>query len=239
MIKYKRILLKLSGESLASPQKGLSIDYETVTKIVHQIDILQKMGHQIGIVIGGGNFWRGAPATKNGIPRNRADYIGMLATIMNALAIESILNKHNVKAVVASALDVDARVAKKYVNEIAINNLEQGKVVIFGGGTGRPYFTTDTTATLIAAEINADVVLLAKNNTDGVFDKDPNKYKDAKHYDEISYDEILKRNIQVMDVTATSMAKTNGLKLLVFDINKENAILNVLENKIKHTKIGF
>jgi uridylate kinase len=163
----------------------------------------------------------------------------MLATIMNALAIESILNKHKIAAVVASALDVDSRVAQKYVNEIAIKNLKCMKVVIFGGGTGRPYFTTDTTATLVAAEIGADVVLLAKNNTDGVFDKDPNKFADAKHFDHISYEEILEKDLLFMDTTATSMAKTNNLKLLIFDINKEDAILKVLENKIRHTKIGF
>lgn len=236
---YKRILLKLSGESLSNPDKGLSIDYNKVKTFTKQIKVLHDQGIEIGIVIGGGNFWRGAPATKNGIPRNRADYIGMLATIMNALAIESILNKHDINAVVASSLDVDARVAQKYVNEIAIKNLKAKKIVIFAGGTGRPYFTTDTTATLVAAEINADVVLLAKNNADGVFDKDPNEFSDAKHYAEISYEEILQQNLSFMDSTATAMAKENKLKLLIFNINRDNAIIKVLQGDIKHTKIGF
>ena len=236
---YKRILLKLSGESLSNDEKNLSIDYDKISLLVHQIKELQKFNIEIGIVVGGGNFWRGASATKNGIPRNRADYIGMLATIMNALAVESILNKHNIKSMVASALDVDAKVAQKYVNEIALKNLKEKKVVIFAGGTGRPYFTTDTTATLVASEIQADVVLLAKNNIDGVFDKDPNKFDDAKHFDAISYNEILKKDLLFMDSTATSMAKTNKLKLIIFDINKDNSIIRVLKDEIKHTKVGF
>lgn len=234
---YKRILIKLSGEWLANREKGLLIDYKLVDKIANQIKVLQKKEYEIGIVVGGGNLWRGASAEKNGIPRNRADYIGMLATMMNALALQSVFEKNGIVTRVNSAINVDGRVAEYFIKDKADICLKNKEVLIFSAGTGRPYFTTDTAAALLASEIQADVLLLGKNNTKGVYDSDPNINPNAKFYDEISYDEILQKDLKVMDLTATSMAKANNLNLLVFDIGSENAIINVLEKKGKFTKV--
>ncbi|MGL4343155.1 MAG: UMP kinase [Metamycoplasmataceae bacterium] len=238
MKQYKRVLLKLSGEWLSNKEKGLLIDYKLIDKIATQILQLRDKKYEVGIVIGGGNLWRGASAEKNGIPRGRADYIGMLATMMNALALQSVFEKRGLKTRVQSALNVDGKVAEYYINEKVNNYLNRGEIMIFAAGTGRPYFTTDTAATLLASEIKADVLLLGKNKTKGIYDSDPNLNKDAKFYEKISYDEILAKNLKVMDLTATSMAKDNDLSILVFDIGAENAILNVLEGNGKFTKVG-
>lgn len=235
---YKRILIKLSGEWLANKKKGLLIDYKLVKKIANQIKIIRDKGYEIGIVVGGGNLWRGASAEKNGIPRNRADYIGMLGTMMNALALQSVFEKNGIKTRVNSALNIDGRVAQYYIKDKADIFLKNSEVIIFAAGTGRPYFTTDTAATLLASEIQADVLLLGKNNTLGVYDSDPNINPEARFYNKITYDEILQKNLKVMDLTATSMAKDNNLTILVFDISKENAIINALEKKGEFTEVG-
>lgn len=235
---YKRVLIKLSGEWLANKSDNLLIDYNSIEKIASQIIELQKKKIQIGIVMGGGNFWRGASAEKNGIPRNRADYIGMLATTMNALALQSVFQKKGIKARVHSSLNIDMKVAEYYIRDKADYQLSNNEVIIFSGGTGRPYFTTDTASTLIASELNVDVLLLGKNNTKGIYDSDPNKNPKAKFYEKITYDEILRKNLQVMDSTATSMAKDNNINLLVFDIGEENSIINVIESKGKFTKVS-
>ncbi|MCU9932611.1 UMP kinase [Mycoplasmopsis cynos] len=237
MIKYKRILIKLSGEGFANKEKHLAIDNELVKRIALQLKEIVNQGVQVSIVIGGGNFWRGASAEKNGIPRNRADYIGMLATIMNGLALRSGFELVGLKARVQSSLTVDPKIAENYVNEKTLKYLESGEVVIFVGGTGRPYFTTDTASTLYASEIGAEVILMGKNGTDGVYDSDPKLNKNAHRYDKITYDEILEKKLQVMDLTATSMARDNNINLIIFNLLEENSILKALEGEIKHTEV--
>ncbi|MHA3859348.1 UMP kinase [Mycoplasma sp. Z463D] len=237
MIKYKRILIKLSGEGFANKEKHLAIDYDLVSNIAHQLKEVVSQGVEVSIVIGGGNFWRGASAEKNGINRNRADYIGMLATIMNGLALCSGFEQVGLKARVQSSLNIDQRVAENYVNEKTLKYLEQGEVVIFVGGTGRPFFTTDTAATLYASEIGAEVILMGKNGTDGVYDSDPKKNPNARRYDTVTYDEILEKKLQVMDLTATSMARDNNINLIVFNLLEENSIVRALEGTITHTVV--
>lgn len=233
----KRVLIKLSGEGLSNKEKRLSIDPQVVNQLVEQIKKIVESGTQVGIVVGGGNFWRGAAAEKNGIPRNRADYIGMLATIMNGLALQSAFELAGMKARIQSALSVDQKVAENYVNEKAITALEKKEVVIFTGGTGRPYFTTDTAATLVACEIKADVILMGKNGVSGIYDSDPKKNPDAKKFDEITYDSLLEKGLDVMDSTAASMARDNAIELLVFDITQEDALLRVTKGELEHTKV--
>lgn len=235
--KYKRILIKLSGEGLVNKEKSLAIDYDLVGDIARQLKQISDSGIQISIVIGGGNFFRGASAEKNGIPRNRADYIGMLATIMNGLALKSGFERIGLKTRIQSSLVVDQKVAENYVNEKTIKYLEEGEVVIFVGGTGRPYFTTDTAATLFASEIGAEVILMGKNGVSGIYDCDPKSNKNAKKFGKISYDEILDKKLQVMDLTATSMARDNKINLIIFNINEPNAILRAIEGDIDHTEV--
>ncbi|WP_084644098.1 UMP kinase [Mycoplasmopsis cricetuli] len=237
MMKYKRILLKLSGEGFANKDKHLAIDYELVTDIARQLKLINEQGVQISIVIGGGNFWRGVSAEKNGIPRNRADYIGMLATIMNALTLQSGFEKIGLKARVQSSINIDPKVAENYINEKAIKCLESGEIVIFAGGTGRPYFTTDTAATLYASEIGAEVILMGKNRVNGIYDSDPKTNPEAKHFQKITYDEILEKKLQVMDLTATSMARDNNINLIVFNLLEKDSIIKVLSNKTQHTEV--
>ncbi|MBU4689672.1 UMP kinase [Mycoplasma zalophidermidis] len=236
-MKYKRILVKLSGEGLANKSKSLAIDYALVENIARQLKKIVEKGIQVSVVIGGGNFWRGASAEKNGIPRNRADYIGMIATIMNGLALQSGFEEIGLKTRVQSSLNIDQRVAEYYINEKAIKYLENGEVVIFAGGTGRPYFTTDTAATLCASEIGADVILMGKNGVKGIYDSDPKYNPNAKKFDVITYDEILERKLQVMDLTATSMARDNNIGLIVFDIQEADAILRAIEGTIELTEV--
>ena len=233
----KRVLIKLSGEGLSGKEKKLSIDPKVVDGIVSQLKEIHKKGIQIGIVVGGGNFWRGASAAKNGIPRNRADYIGMLATIMNGLALQSAIEAAGLVARVHSALLVDRKVAQGYVNEKAVASLEAGEIVIFTGGTGRPYFTTDTAATLVATELGADTILMGKNGVDGIYDSDPKTNPNAKRFETITWDEILEKGLQVMDSTAASMARDNDTNLMVFDITKENALIKATTGDIPHTKV--
>ncbi|MBT1409993.1 UMP kinase [Mycoplasma bovis] len=235
--KYKRILIKLSGEGLVNKEKSLAIDYDLVGDIARQLKQISDRGIQISIVIGGGNFFRGASAEKNGIPRNRADYIGMIATIMNGLALKSGFERIGLKTRIQSSLVVDQKVAENYVNEKTIKYLEEGEVVIFVGGTGRPYFTTDTAATLFASEIGAEVILMGKNGVSGIYDCDPKSNKNAKKFGKISYDEILDKKLQVMDLTATSMARDNNINLIIFNINEPNAILRAIEGDIDHTEV--
>jgi len=233
----KRVIIKLSGEGLANDNKGLSIDPNVVDDIASQIKAITEKGIQVGVVIGGGNFWRGAAAEKNGIPRNRADYIGMLATIMNGLALQSQFQGLGIKTKIQSALNVDEKVAENYVNEKAIAALENGEVVIFAGGTGRPYFTTDTAATLVASEINADAILMGKNGVCGIYDSDPKTNPKAKRFETITYDELINRGLAVMDSTAASMARDNNISLLVFNIKEDNALVKAIDGTIKSTKV--
>ena len=211
---YKRILLKLSGEVLAG-EGGKGVDFDTVKPICEVIKECADMGVQIGIVVGGGNFWRGR--SSGTMDRTRADQMGMLATVMNSLALQEALIQEGNDAVVMTALDIQ-RVGKSFNKDEAVRLLEQGRIVIFGGGTGNPFFSTDTGASLRACEIEADIFFKA-SNVDGVYDKDPNKYADAVKYDTLTYDEILEKRLGVMDNTAAALAGNSRLPILVFNLN--------------------
>jgi len=225
----KRIILKLSGEALAYPDsKG--IDFQKVNKIALEIKKLYDLGNiQLGIIVGGGNIWRGKDAEELGIDRSSADYMGMLATILNALAVQAALEKLGLDTRAMTSLSIPA-VAEPYIRRKAISNLEKNRIVIFGGGTGLPFFSTDSTASLRGAELGADIILMAKNGVDGVYDKDPNKYPDAKRYDKLTYEEVIEKNLGVMDLTAATLCKENNIKIIVFDMNKEDNIKNVVTN---------
>ena len=232
---YKRVLIKLSGEWLANREKKLSIDYELIEKLAKQLKKLIAKKIQIAIVVGGGNLWRGASAEKNGIPRSKADYIGMMATIMNALALQSVFEVVGIQSRVLSSVNIDQKIAEPFILEKANKYLNKGRIVIMAAGTGRPYFTTDTAATLLSSEIKADVLLLGKNGVNGIYDSDPKTNPKAKHFKEISYDEILKRQLKVMDSTAVAMARDNEIKLLVFNIGEKDSIIKAIEGKGEFT----
>ncbi|MBU3180977.1 UMP kinase [Clostridium psychrophilum] len=226
--KYKRIMLKISGEALAG-EKGFGIDFEITNVIAHQIKEMVELGVEIGIVVGGGNIWRGRSG--EGMDRTTADYMGMMATCINALALQDSLENIGVNTRVQTAIEMKA-VAEPFIRRKAMRHLEKGRVVIFAAGTGNPYFSTDTAAALRAAEIEAEVILLAKK-VDGVYDKDPHKYKDAKKFDHLSYLNVLEKELQVMDSTATSLCMDNNIPILVFGLDKpENIKKAILGEKI-------
>lgn len=211
--KYKRVLLKLSGEALAG-EKKFGLDYSVIAPICSAIKECVDMGVQVAVVVGGGNFWRGR--SSGAMDRTRADHIGMLGTTMNALAVADALEETGATVRVQTAIAMQ-EVAEPYIRNRAVRHLEKGRVVIFGCGTGNPFFSTDTAASLRAAEIEADVVMKA-TMVDGVYDKDPHKYPDAVKYDTLTFTEVLTKNLAVMDATAASMCKDNGLPLLVFNL---------------------
>lgn len=226
--KYKRVLLKLSGEAL-SGDKGSGLDIPTIENICKSIKKCADAGAQIGIVVGGGNFWRGR--SSEGMDRARADHIGMLATAMNALAVADVLEKLGCEVRVQTAITMQ-QVAEPFILGKAIRHLEKGRVVIFGCGTGNPFFSTDTAAALRAAEINADVIFKA-TNVDGVYDKDPNRFADAVKYDELTHTEVLAKGLKVMDSTAASLCRDNNIPILVFNLNDpENIIRAAAGEKI-------
>ncbi|MDE5576698.1 MAG: UMP kinase [Oscillospiraceae bacterium] len=224
--KYKRVLLKLSGEALAG-EKKIGLDYSIISKICESIKKCADIGVQIGIVVGGGNFWRGR--SSGAMDRTRADHIGMLATTMNALAVADVLESLGVDVRVQTAIAMH-QVAEPYIRNKAVRHMEKGRVVIFGCGTGNPFFSTDTASTLRAAEIEADIVLKA-TMVDGVYDKDPNKYDDAVKFDELSFNDILVRNLAVMDSTAASMCKDNNIPILVFNLKRPDNIYDACVGK--------
>lgn len=224
--KYKRVLLKLSGEALAG-EKKIGLDYSIISRICESIKKCADIGVQIGIVVGGGNFWRGR--SSGAMDRTRADHIGMLATTMNALAVADVLESLGVDVRVQTAIAMH-QVAEPYIRNKAVRHMEKGRVVIFGCGTGNPFFSTDTASTLRAAEIEADIVLKA-TMVDGVYDKDPNKYSDAVKFDELSFNDILVRNLAVMDSTAASMCKDNNLPILVFNLKRPDNIYDACIGK--------
>ena len=230
-LKYKRVLLKLSGEALAGEQKT-GIDPETVGTICKEIGGLLDMGVELALVIGGGNIFRGLSGSAKGMERSSADYMGMLATVLNSLAVADVCEQKGIPVRVQTAIEMRA-VAEPYIRSRAIRHLEKGRVVIFGAGTGNPYFSTDTAAVLRAAEIDADVILLAKN-IDGVYDSDPAKNADAVKFDSITYDEVLKRHLAVMDSTATSLSMDNHIPVLVFALKDPENIIRALRGE----KIG-
>ncbi len=222
-IKYKRILLKLSGEALAGDGK-FGLDYDVVFEICKSIKECVKLGAQIGIVVGGGNFWRGRTSGK--MDRTRADHMGMLATVMNSLALCDALEAHGVDVRVQTAINMQ-QIAEPYIRNRAVRHLEKSRVVIFGCGTGNPFFSTDTAASLRAAEIDADIIFKA-TMVDGIYDSDPNKNSDAKKYDELTFSRILGDNLQVMDSTAASMCKDNDIPILVFSLSDPHNIVRAL-----------
>jgi uridylate kinase len=222
---YKRILLKLSGEALAGDQ-GTGINAAVINQIAHDVKAAYDTGVQIGLVIGGGNIFRGVAASAQGMDRANSDYMGMLATCINALALQEALEKAKVPTRVQSAIQM-AEIAEPYIRRKAIRHLEKGRVVIFAAGTGNPFFTTDTAASLRAMEINAEVLMKA-TKVDGIYDKDPTKHADAIKYDKISYIDVLKQGLQVMDSTAISLCMDNKLPIMTFDLAKTGNILKAV-----------
>lgn len=222
---YKRILLKLSGEALAGKQ-GTGISTATITQIAQDVAEAYKAGVQIGLVIGGGNIYRGVAASAEGMDRASADYMGMLATCINALALQDALEKQGVPTRVQTAIEM-AEIAEPYIRRKAIRHLEKGRIVIFGAGTGNPFFTTDTAASLRAMEINAQIIMKA-TKVDGIYDKDPAKHTDAKKFEKISYIDVLNRGLQVMDSTAISMCMDNKLPIITFDLTQPGNILKAV-----------
>ena len=224
---YKRVLLKLSGEAL-SGDKGFGINNDVVNEIAVAIKKIQEVGVEVSVVVGGGNFWRGR--TSEGMDRTTADYIGMLATVMNSMALQDALENIDVQTRVQTAIEM-RQIAEPYIRRKAVRHLEKDRVVIFGAGTGNPYFSTDTAASLRAAEMEAEVILLAKN-VDAVYDKDPKVHADAVKFDELTYLEVLQRELKVMDSTATSLCMDNKIPIHVFELSTDNIIKAVMGEKI-------
>lgn len=231
--KYKRVLLKVSGEALATEQ-GFGLDFDKINNVCVQIKKLGEMGVQVAVVVGGGNFWRGRSGAN--MDRTRADHMGMLATSINALAILDTLESMDVPARVQTGIEMK-QIAEPYIRNKAIRHLEKGRVVIFGCGTGNPFFSTDTAAALRAAEIEADVILLAKN-VDGVYDSDPNLNKDAVKYDSIRYIDVLNKGLKVMDSTAISLCMDNDIPIEVFGLDQPENIVRVVKGETMGTFVG-
>lgn len=228
-IKYKRVLLKLSGEALAG-EKGFGIDPETVKKVAEELKEVYALGAEIAIVCGGGNIWRGVTGEKIGMERAQADYMGMLATIMNGLALQDTLEALGVPTRVQTAIEMKA-VAEPYIRRRAERHLEKGRVVIFAGGIGSPYFSTDTTSALRAAEINADVILMAKNGVDGVYNADPKLDDTAVKFDNLTHMDVITKGLHVMDSTASTMSMDNHIPLVVFNMNESGNIKRVVQGE--------
>lgn len=224
-VKYRRVLLKLSGEALAG-EKGSGIDTQVLDQIATDVAEAHSTGVELGVVIGGGNIFRGVAASANGMDRASSDYMGMLATCINALALQDAFEKKGLQTRVQSAIEM-AEISESYIRRKAIRHLEKKRVVIFSAGTGNPYFTTDTAAALRAMEINADVVMKA-TKVNGVYDKDPNKFDDAVMYDELSYIDVINKGLAVMDTTAITLCMDNKLPILTFNLNHPGNIHKVI-----------
>ncbi len=233
---YRRALLKLSGEALKGNSSS-SIDLTAINYIAQQIKAATQLGVQLASVVGGGNIWRGQQASDHGMDRATADYAGMLATTINALALQDALEKHDMITRIQVALQMQS-IAEPYIRRRAMRHLEKGRLVLFAAGTGNPYMTTDTAAALRAIEIGADVLLMAKNNVDGVYDSDPNSNKDAKRINRLDYMDALNRRLDVMDNTALSLCMDNNLPIIVFDIFQPDNIVSILSGQQIGTQIG-
>lgn len=223
-MKYKRVLLKLSGEALMG-EKQYGIDNERVAQYAREIKQVHETGLQIAIVIGGGNIFRGLSAEKSGMDRVQADYMGMLATVINSMALQDSIEKLGIKTRLMTAIKME-QICEPFIRRRAVRHLEKERIVIFGAGTGNPYFTTDTAASLRAVEINADVVLKG-TRVDGIYTADPEKDKNATRYDEISFQEVYDKNLSVMDLTAITLCQENNLPIIVFDMNKEGNFMRL------------
>ena len=236
-MKYKRILLKISGEALLGEQQ-FGIDQKPVKMIAEEIQKARELGAQIAIVVGGGNIFRGMRnSAKLGMDQASGDYVGMLATVMNAIALQSALNQMNIPCRIQSAIAMN-QIAEPYIRHRAIRHLEKGRVVIFAAGTGNPFFTTDTAAALRASEINAEAMLMAKNGVDGVYTDDPKTNPDAKKLDKIKYDDIIINGLKVMDTSACTLCKQNNIPIVVFDFDTKNGITDILNGKELGTQIS-
>jgi uridylate kinase len=233
---YKRVLLKLSGEALAG-DLGSGIDPNMVNTIASQVHDVVARGVQVAIVVGGGNIWRGIAASAQGMDRSTADYMGMLATVLNALALQDALEKHQVHTRVQSAIAMH-EVAEPYIRRRAMRHMEKGRVIILAAGTGNPYFSTDTAAALRALELGADVILMAKNRVDGVYDADPRHNPNASKFDTLSYRLALELDLRVMDSTAMALCMDNYLPLVVFNLQEEGNILRVVMGESVGTKVS-
>ncbi|KFZ27020.1 MAG: Uridylate kinase [Candidatus Izimaplasma bacterium HR2] len=230
----KRIIIKLSGEALSGKDNDKAIDPLKVREVAKEIKAAYDLGNlEIGIIVGGGNIWRGKMAAEMGMERSSADYMGMIATIMNALALQNALEELGLETRTMTSLNIP-QVAEPYIRRKAISNLDKDIIVIFGGGTGNPYFSTDTTSALRAAEIGAKVILMAKNGTDGVYNKDPRTNNDAVKFDNLTHHQVLEKNLMVMDSTAAALCKDNGIDIIVFDMNVKGNIKRVASGE----KIG-
>lgn len=226
-VKYKRVLLKLSGEALAGEQ-GRGINPPEIMKVAREIKDVHDLGVQVAIVVGGGNMWRGEAGAQMGMERSQADYIGMLGTVMNALALQDNLEQLDVPTRVQTSIEM-RQIAEPYIRRKAIRHLEKNRIVIFAAGTGSPYFSTDTTAALRASEINADVILMAKNGVDGIYSADPRKDETATKFDKLTHMDIINRGLHVMDTTASSLSMENDIPLVVFNMNERGNIKKVVE----------
>ena len=233
---YKRIIIKLSGEALADSKDGSIFDREKLENIACVVKQIHDSGVQIGIVVGAGNIWRGRMADKIGIEQAQADYMGMLGTIMNGMAIQNALEQKGLLTRVMSAINVP-QCCEPYIRRKAIAHLESGKITIFAGGTGNPYFTTDTCATLRALEVKADAILMAKNGVDGVYDSDPRKNKNAKPLPDLTYHEVVERKLAVMDLTAVAMLEGKDVVVRVFNMDEPSSFLKVLSGESIGTTI--
>jgi uridylate kinase len=228
---YKRVLLKLSGEALLG-DRSYGIDPKRISQYAKEIKSVTELGLEVAVVIGGGNIFRGVSAASNGIDRVQGDYMGMLATVINGMALQSALEEENVQTRLQTAIKIEA-VAEPYIKRKAVRHLEKKRVVIFGGGTGNPFFTTDSAAVLRAIEINADVILKG-TRVDGVYDSDPEKNKNAVKYDAISFKEVIKKDLKIMDSTAFTLSQENNLPIKVFNMNKTSNLLKLINGE----KIG-
>lgn len=227
-LKYKRVMLKISGEALMGDQ-AFGLNPPTVERIAAQLKDVADMGVEICVVIGGGNIFRGLQGSAQGMERTTADYMGMLATVMNALAMQGALEALGVYTRVISAIPMD-QVCEPYIRRRAVRHLEKGRVCIFAAGTGNPYFTTDTAATLRASEMSCEAIFKG-TQVDGVYDKDPNKFEDAVRYDEISYDDVLQKNLKVMDASAIALARDNNLPIIVFSLSQEDGLAGIVSGQ--------
>ena len=233
--KYKRIVLKLSGEALAGTS-GYGIDNTIMSSIARQVVEVVKIGVEVAIVVGGGNIWRGVAGSAQGMDRATADYMGMLATVINSLALQDALEKEGIESRVMSAIEM-TEVAEPYIRRRAIRHLEKGRVVVFAAGTGNPYFSTDTAAALRSAEIEAEVILMAKK-VDGVYDSDPVYNPNAVKYDDLQFIDVLNKGLGVMDSTAASLCMDNGIPIIVFDLTRNGNILKAVQGESIGTYVG-
>ena len=233
---YKRLLIKLSGEQLAG-DTGFGISPTVIGQMASEVRAVSQLGVELAIVIGGGNVIRGIQASSQGMDRANADYMGMMASVINAMALQDALEKVGLVTRVLSALEIQS-VAEPYIRRRAMRHMEKGRVVVFAGGTGNPYFSTDTAAALRAAEIHADIILMAKNGVDGVYDADPKQDPKAKRYDKVSFDEAIQKNLRVMDQTAIALCRENELPIVVFDMTIPGTLERVAAGESVGTLVG-